>query len=393
MNVLQVIPSLSSVHGGPTKAMYMIEKSLQRKNIIIETVTTNDDGFKQCNDKPLNILLQENGVNRRHFRKNIEFYKISIHFLYWIFTNIKQYKIVHIHALFSFTSVAAAWAARLAGIPYIIRPLGTLANYGITQRRPWLKRLSLAMIEAPLLRHAAAVHFTSEIEKQEAESLGIPMNGVVIPLGIEEFSQKANKKLIVEQYPQTQNKTIILFLSRFDPKKNIEGLLRAISICKNTSQDICLIIAGDGNPDYVQNLKSLSSSLNLDQYIIWTGQLEGELKTSAFACTDIFTLPSFSENFGIAVAEALMAGLPCVVGKGVAISTEIEAFNAGIVTNPTPESIAEGLSKLINNKAQRQKLAINARNLAHQEFSIDTMGNRLVELYQNILSKNSHKSC
>jgi glycosyltransferase involved in cell wall biosynthesis len=393
MKVLHVIPSLSAVHGGPSRAIVMMEQTLARQFIQVETATTNDEGKYQRNNIPCNISQSENGVIRWYFNKTCDNYKVSVDFHTWIQQHITDYDLLHIHALFSFTSNIAAIIAKRKGVPYIIRPLGTLANYGITQRRPWLKRLSLTMIEAPLLRHAAAVHFTSEVEKQEAESLGISMNSVVIPLGIEEFSRQANRNLIIEQYPQLQNKTIILFLSRLDPKKNIEGLLRAISICKNTLQDICLIIVGDGNPDYVQSLKSLSSSLDLDQYVIWTGQLEGELKTSAFACADIFTLPSFSENFGIAVAEALMAGLPCVVGKGVAISKQIEDSDAGIVTNPTPESIAEGLSKLINNKAQRQKLAINARNLAHQEFSVDTMGNRLVALYQNILSKNSHKSC
>ena len=82
---------------------------------------------------------------------------------------------VHIHYLFSFSSFCAALVARLKGVPYIVRPLGTLARYGITQRRPLLKQLSLRFIEKPILTHAAAVHFTSLQEQDEAEALGFSM--------------------------------------------------------------------------------------------------------------------------------------------------------------------------------------------------------------------------
>src|SRR6476661_85448 len=83
-----------------------------------------------------------------------------------------------------FTSTMAARAARRHGVPYVLRPLGTLDAWGMAQRRPGLKSLSMRWIEGPMLREAAAVHFTSEEEAVQARRLGLPLRGAIIPLGV-----------------------------------------------------------------------------------------------------------------------------------------------------------------------------------------------------------------
>src|ERR1700730_8910502 len=75
--------------------------------------------------------------------------------------------------------------ARLANVPYVLRPLGTLNGYGLEQRRRALKRFSLTLIEGPIVRHAACVHFTSEAERAEANRLGWAFKSAVIPLGVD----------------------------------------------------------------------------------------------------------------------------------------------------------------------------------------------------------------
>ena len=113
------------------------------------------------------------GSQRVHFRKRTEFYKVAPGMGPWLWRNVRRFDVVHIHALFSFSSTAAAMVARHLGVPYVLRPLGTLSTYGVTRRRPWLKRVSLACLEGPALRGAAAVHFTSASEEREARLLGV----------------------------------------------------------------------------------------------------------------------------------------------------------------------------------------------------------------------------
>ncbi len=216
--------------------MRLIEQALLAQGIDIEIAATDDDGpGRRMTFTAPAPLIQENPPLpvHRYFPKRLDFYKVSPGFAHWIFRHVRDYDLVHIHALFSFTSVMAAWAARWKGVPYVVRPLGTLNQYGVTQRRPWLKRLSLKLIEGPILRHAAAVHFTAEAEKMEAESLGIPMRGVVIPLGIEP-APRGEASVLLARFPALKNCRLLLFLSRLDPKKNVEGLLKALRLMQRS---------------------------------------------------------------------------------------------------------------------------------------------------------------
>ncbi|MES1265450.1 MAG: glycosyltransferase, partial [Variovorax sp.] len=202
----------------------------------VETATTDHDGPGRRNGQPSGKPLHENGVVRRYFAKRTEFYKASPQFARWIDAHAREYDLLHLHALFSFTTTMAARCARRRGVPYVVRPLGTLEAWSLAQRRPWSKTLSLRLIEAPLLRSAAAVHFTSDSEARQAQALGIPVRGVVIPLGVD----------VPEVPPRRQPSAEfrVLFLSRLDPKKNIEGLLEAVALLHERHPQLRLAVAG-----------------------------------------------------------------------------------------------------------------------------------------------------
>lgn len=391
MRILHVIPSLSLVHGGPSRAIRLMESSLAGSKVAIEVVTTDDDGpgrrLAACFGPDGKEVGSPPGSPVRYFfAKRTEFYKISPALAMWVVRHASDYDAIHIHALFSFSSLAAAWAARRAGVPYIVRPLGTLTRYGVAMRRPWLKRISLKWIEGPILQHAAAVHFTAEAERVEAEALGIPLRAAVIPLAVE-ASVSGNAKAFVDLFPVLAGKPYLLFLSRLDRKKNVEGLLSAVAILARRFPNLMLVVAGDGEPDYVAALKKLAVGLGIASRVVWAGFVNGEIKDGALAGAQVFVLPSHSENFGIAVAEALSAGLPCVVGHGVAISSAVEGAGAGIAVGVDPASIAEGIERYLASDVTRQKVGEAARELARREYSVEKMGERLIALYESIVDK------
>ena len=235
----------------------------------------------------------------------------------------------------------AAMVTRHLGVPYVLRPLGTLSSYGVTRRRPWMKRLSIACVEGPALRHAAAVHFTSPSEEQEARLLGIEMKGVVIPLGIEGIQGGKRDSLFSDLGIPRSGPTIVS-LSRIDPVKNLEGLLRALAILRHEGHSPTLLVGGAGASDYVESLRELARREGVGDQVHWLGQVGGQVKADLLAAADVFVLPSFSENFGLAAVEALAAGLPCVLGCGVALAEEVGRAGAGVVVDPNPESIAGG---------------------------------------------------
>lgn len=382
LRVLHVIPSISSVHGGPTRALQQMVLAMATTNVALDVATTDDDGRKRRLDASTKA---ENPFFPQvfYFRKATEFYKVAPSFLLWFWRNVKSYDAVHIHALFSFVSVAAASISMVRRAPYILRPLGTLSAYGVTKRRPLLKRLSLACIEGPLLRRAAAVHFTSHAELRDATDLGLSIRGVVIPLAAEAFAGAASLPESL-QSASTPHAPIILYLSRLDPKKNVEGLLRAMPLVCERLPTVRLLVAGDGEPSYVASLHRLSSELGVSSSVDWAGFVEGDAKTALFRRATLYVLPSFSENFGIAVAEALAAGLPCVVSTGVALSSDIAEYGAGVVVLPDSHAIAEAVINLLEDAHSLERFSANATRLARERFSIAAMRKGLSTLYNGV---------
>jgi glycosyltransferase involved in cell wall biosynthesis len=377
MKVLHVIPSIWEGDGGPSHALRAMERALAAQGVTVETATTDDAGPGARNGKAAFGPLHEDGATRRYFAKRSDVYKWSPRFAYWIANAARDYDVLHLHALFSFTTTAASQAARRAGVPYVVRPLGTLDPWGLAHRRPWLKRASLRLVEAPLLRAAAAVHFTSEDEARQAASLRIPLRPAVIPLGIA-------MPAAVQRTPSPDGSVRALYLSRLDPKKNLEGLLDALAAVREELPQLQLTVAGGGDPAYARALRERGQALGLHARVRWLGHVAGEAKRRAFEEADFFVLASHAENFGIAAAEALAHGLPCVLATGVAIAGEVAAAGAGLAVAPQPDAIAAGL-KLMMPPGTRASMSALARRLAHDRYSLDAMGARLKQLYADIL--------
>lgn len=228
------------------------------------------------------------------------------------------------------------------------------------------------------------MHFTSEAEAAEARALGIPMREAIIPLGIEPAPAAGVRGATPSC--NTSDGLQLLFLSRLDPKKNLEGLLDAFASLSAERPRLRLMVAGGGAPNYEESLKARARNLGISTRVCWLGHIEGPAKAAAFAGSDVFVLPSFSENFGVAVAEALAAGLPCIVGHGVAIATDVVQANAGVATGTDPKSIANALRRVMANKEAIATMSGNARRLAQERFSMEAMGVRLKQLYTEILN-------
>lgn len=386
MKVLHVIPSLSMVHGGPSRAIRCIEGALlDSGSVSLLVATTNDDGKRRSTEDPIGRPLSQDGRLRIYFRKRADFYTFAPGLAVWLWRNIRDFDVCHVHALFSFPSTAATVMALLRGVPLVVRPLGTLNDYGIRARRPLLKRLSLALIERPVLRRAAAVHCTSVDEERQVRDIEPTAQTAVIPLAVE-----AQDAFTLDQamaaLPEYAGKRIVLFLSRLDPKKNVEALLDAWATLVPEA-DALLVVAGSGEAQYVQSLVDQVARLGIADRVSWTGYVDGPEKSALFRLAKVFVLPSLSENFGIAVAEALAAGLPCVVTSGVALAADIAEADAGSVVAPLPATLAHAMSKYLHDDQFRASQSARARLFASRAFSPKIMAKRLLDLYGSIAHK------
>jgi glycosyltransferase involved in cell wall biosynthesis len=242
----------------------------------------------------------------------------------------------------------------------------------------------MALIEGPILRHAAAVHFTSRAELEEAQAIGVPMRGVVIPLGVDVEDGPPARPL---HHAALADRRVILFLASLDPRKNLEAVIDAVAASAMLRGSCALVVAGTGETGYVAKLKARAAAAGISEYTLWLGHVEGAEKRAALAAADVFALPSFMENFGIAAAEALLAGVPCVLGEGVAIAAAVEEAGAGIRVRPRAPAVAQALEQVLGGEpALVHAMGLRAKALVESEFSTAAMAQRLIALYEEVRS-------
>lgn len=387
MKVLHVIPSLGPARGGTSSAVLVIARGLAKAGVTVHVVTTDDDGRDHL-AVPLNRPVQHDGVATWYFTRQTRFYTFSAPLTRWLVQHVVDFDVLHIHALFTYASIPAALIAQRRHIPYVVTPHGMLNRWGMGNRRPQLKRLSYSLIEQRILAGAAAIHYTSAQECKEAHTLGIQARAVVIPLGIEISGHESatSAERFLRNHPSLTGRTIVLFMSRLDPKKGLDLLLPAFAQVKAHHPKAALVIAGNGPDHVVKALQSRIVALHLQDSVVLAGFLAGEEKASALAASHLFVLPSYSENFGIAPVEAMAAGLPVVLTECVGVGQEVEKAEAGVLVACDVEAVAKALQRLVEDASTRRRLGNNAQSLAWERFSSDVASHRLLKLYGELLS-------
>lgn len=394
MKILHVITSLSPKQGGTRSAVLAMAEAAAQQGAVVHIAATDDNGHEGHLPVSLSKPLEENGVTFWYFHRQTRFYGVSISMASWLASNLPKYDLIHIHGLFIFSSLPAAYYARKYRIPYIVSPHGVLNQWGMRQRRSRLKRFMLRLLEKPIVtNHAAALHFTCEQEQIEAAQLGISQKSIMIPLGIalEPYYELPSAEHFLAQYSQLKGQKVLLFLSRLDPKKGLDLLLPAFAEVLQMHPQTALVIAGDGHSEFVSYLQSLAHTLNIEQKIIWPGFLSGKDKLSALAAADIFVLPSYSENFGIVVVESLGAGIPLIISNRIGIYREIAKAQAGQIVSCEIDDVVKAMSQLLAEPELCQQLGKNGRELA-ANFSLENMGSLLISAYQSIRADSLHKT-
>lgn len=378
MKVLHVIPSVGPLHGGPSQALRSTVAALTDAGVRVDVATTDDNGPGRL-PVACGVPIREHNATFRYFSCQTKFYTFSWPLTKWLASHTRDYDVVHIHALFSYPATIAALFSRKSRVPYVIRPLGTLNRWGIRNRRPWLKQLSLRCVEAKVLRSAAFVHFTAEDERAQASGLGIPHRPIVIP-NIAEAAQTASVK-----HSRSGSSFEILFLSRIDPKKGLDLLLDAFQDIRRRIPYARLTIAGSGNPAFAKSLRTQATRLGLDSAICWREFVSGEEKQRLLSESDVFVLPSYSENFGIAAVEAMASGLPVVITDAVAIHPDVSRERAGLVVTCVAAEICSAVLELYRQPALRAEFSENGRALVQKNFSSRAVAQSLISCYETAI--------
>lgn len=393
MKVLHVIPSVAKVRGGTSRAVLEMVKTLQGCGVEAQIATTNDNGSSLL-DVPYNQLTQHEQVPVYFFPRfspgfaAVREFAFSHQLTTWLWQNITNYDLIHVHALFSYASTIAMTISRLKGIPYIQTPHGLLCKWSLQQSTK-KKQMYLRILERSNLNHSQVIHLTSDREQQEVSNLKLKVPNLVLPLGLSQPVIVPNARYHLRQKLNIQaDEPIILFLSRLHPKKGLDYLISALG--KLSEYPFQFVIAGSGTADYENEVKSLLISHGIENRTHLVGFVEGETKNLLLQGSDLFALTSHSENFGVSVLEALAVGLPVLITPGVALASVVQEHNVGYVTELDASAIASTIENHLNNPQQAKEIGDRARKLICEQYTWDSIGKKLIQVYQTIINGKSN---
>jgi len=379
--VLSIIDSLNPKDGGPSHSLFDMALSNKQNNIQHDILYI---GKKQkINDlSGIKIIALNNSIFK---------YGISLRLIFWLYQNKNNYNLFIIHGLWQFITLLS----RII-IPnkYLVFTHGMLDPYFKSEKfKSFKKKIYWNIFEKKNLLKAKFVLLNSIKEKKQINNTFVKTNGIkfkLINYGIypKDINFKKSKLKFYSKFKFLENYKLIVYIGRIHPKKGLDILIDAFE--KIDNKRYILLIAGDINNKYAKALIQKVKNKNNSKKIIFANFLKGEIKWGAISNAASTILPSHGENFGVSIAESLLAGTPVICSNKVGTSKQIKESNAGIIVKNNKLSLYQGIKKFINlSQKQKEKLSKNSITCFNKNFNIKINHN-----FSNFLKKiiNSNKN-
>ena len=292
--------------------------------------------------------------------------------------------VIHTHGIWMLTSAAVA-NLTASGVPSVVSPHGMLDSWALNTSR-LKKHIARTLFEERHLSQATCLHALNVAEFAAIRDFGLTNPIAVIPNGIDfplSLAPTDHDSPPWDEHWVNEGR-VLLFLGRLHPKKNIDGLLRAIAMirCHNALGDWRLAIAGWSQGDHDTVLRNLVRELNLDDRVTFIGPLYGAEKAAAYRHATAFVLPSHSEGLPMAVLEAWTYGLPVAMTLACNIP---EGFAAGAASEigTAPIDIANSLGNFMAlSCTDLELMGDRGLNLVKENFTWPAVADRLIDVYR-----------
>jgi len=355
MKVLHITNSIDKSIGGPARSVPQTCTELARRGITVVLLT-------QESSDTVTLVESDN--------LTVSYKTIWGLFLYGSQLSAKDVDLIHLQHIWNpYIQVMAFWAYKKK-IPYIITPRGMLEPW-IMANNPWKKNIALFLYQRKAIQRAAHIHATAQMEANNIKALGFNNPVSIIPNGIDLGELNGAK-----EYYGTKK---IVFLSRIHPKKGIEILLEAWRNCDTNGW--ILEIAGSGEITYSKNLSESACDL---KNVCFVGAKYGEAKWDFLRSADVMVLPTYSENFGIVVAEALAVGVPVITTKETPWE-DLDTYHCGWWINLSVKDLEKALVMAFKTPTKLlETMGKQGIKLVEDKYDIKAIGENMIELYKNI---------
>lgn len=384
MKIYNLIENLDDTYGGPAKSVPYLCKNLNDLGVDTEIISV------KYNENELNSVVKDNKLIWKSFKydfiKKFRYSKSLRNYLHAELKN-KSQIILHTHNLWNYIPYVAHVISQTYNIPLILAIRGSLYNWSLSQGK-LQKSIAWKLFQRRVLQNATCIHVTEIKEMKAVRDLGITIPVAIIPNGInlDEFKDVKSKVDSKVSLNLDIKKKYILFMSRIHPKKGLEYLVNSWIKLSNEYKDWDLLIVGpEYGEQYIQDIKSNIENSRLEGRVIFTGMLTGEKRVDAFGSSDLFVLPSHTENFGIAIVEAMVAKLPVITTHGTPWQ-EIEKYDAGWWVELSQENIDKSLENALSldTDALKEK-GLNGFELVHK-YEWKYQAQKMKKVYEWVLN-------
>ena len=322
----------------------------------------------RTSDYPVFPLLKKLGISIGHTRA--------------MMSAAKRVDLVHNHSLWSMMNIAAGWVVPRHRAKLVVSPRGTLAPAALKFRAAL--KTALWPIQYRTLAKADLLHSTSMDEYRDIRSLGLANPVAVVPNGIDVPSLPTTRR--------TQGHRTLLFLSRIHPKKGLERLLSCWQRLYPRHPDWKLVIAGKGEPSYEKKLKAIAAKHRLER-VRFVGPVYGAAKSQLYIQSQLFVLPTYNENFGNVVAEALVHRCPCVVTTG-APWAGLQTEGCGWWVDHDVSALVDALDAAMSRTEDTlQEMGRRGRAWMVRDYGWDAMALQMDMAYQWLLGRGEKPTC
>jgi len=362
VRILEVIADLSLKAGGPPVSVISNGAALARLGHEVVVATTNAYGDQ------LDIKARGGTAHPIHTFQvwPPQRFAFSRGLTGFLWKEIPNFDVVIIHGLYVYSTMAASLICRRFNVPYIIEPHGALDPF-IYKRHRLRKSIMELTFQNRATRCASAFWFSSEDEAALAKPFILGSRFFVAPHAVDlaPFAACRDRKPFEEVF----DRACILFYGRVNFKKGLDLLLEAFSILRKRNLPCELVVAGPVDEEMVPRLREWERRFDVAGQVKYLGSVTGEQRLDVLGDASVFALPSYSENFGIAVLEAIAAGLPVVISDQVNIHDEITSARVGLVTRCDANEVANALQLLISDRRLNMEFRNNTREFVNNRYS------------------------
>ena len=284
-----------------------------------------------------------------------------------------QIDVLHIHGLWLKMYHQAAQWARANGIPIVWSTHGMTAPWSM-RHKWWKKQIAWWLYQRRDLRRAAAIHCTTEQEVEWNKALGFK-NCFIAPLGTKELV--ASRQSLV-----ARSEKRLLFVGRIYPVKGLVNLIKAWALCNADGWK--LRIVGPDQAEHQAELSSLVRELKLGDSIEFAGPKFGDELSAEYDKCDCLILPSFTENFGATVVDAMAHGKPCIASTFTPWK-ELQERGCGWWVSNEPARLAEPIVEMMSlDDATRRDMGAKGRGLVEEKYTWKAVAETMISKYKEI---------